>query len=191
MATIVATPGASNANSYETKAEADNYFANERLPLTPPWDDASDPEVALIMATRVLNSMATPHKTLVIRDAQRYYLTARQWTGAPASTTQKLAWPRTGMFDRNGNAIPSTVIPQELKDAQSELAGQLLGSDTTLDNTITVQGVSSVKAGSVSVAFKDNIATYTLPDAVWALLPPSWFTDELLTLVPNAEFDVL
>jgi len=187
--TIVATPGAVNANSFETEAEAVAYF-NARLPLIPPWDEADDPTAALAMATRVLSMLAVPHRSLRTVDGRQYYYTSRQWTGTPATTTQALPWPRVGMRDRNGNVIPSNVIPQELKDAESELAGQLNATDSTLDNAVSVGGITSVKAGSVALTFKDVIESHVLPDAVLNLMPPSWFTDELLEPVLAAEFDV-
>jgi len=194
MPTIIATPGASNANSYETLAEANEYF-DERLPLNPPWIASGDLSIqALIMATRVLDAMAQPYKYFVPASGSTpaYYRTRRQWTGAPSTTTQRLAWPRIGMYDRNGNPIPADVIPYELKAAESELAGQLQQGDRTLDNTVVTQGIKSVSAGSVSVTFKDDIAVQVLPDAVLNLLPPSWFTDELVTWAsPSEEFDVI
>lgn len=190
MVTIIATPGAANANSYETELEANDYF-DARLPLVPPWDDADDPTAALAMATRVLDSMSVARRTLRKGCDCNIYYTSRRWTGTPATTTQRLAWPRTGMYDANGNAIPSDVIPQALKDAQSELAGQLVIADTTLDNAVGVGGIKSVKAGSVAVTFKDDIAAHVLPDAVMNLLPPSWFTDELVEPAMQALFDVI
>jgi hypothetical protein len=188
--TIVATPGASNANSYITEAEATSYFA-ARLPLSPPWSAAADKTAALAMATRVLDMLAVPHRTLRRVDGVSYYYTSRQWTGAIASSTQALAWPRTGMYDRFGREIASTVIPSELKDAQAELAGQLVIADTTLDNAVIVGGIKSVSAGSVSVSFKDMIEKHVLPDAVWSLMPASWFTDELVEPALRAEIALL
>lgn len=259
MPTLDSTVGGPLSNSFELLSEANTYF-DERLPLPTPWVASGDASVrALIMATRVLNAMALPHKTLR-RDSCdcQYYLTARQWAGSPASATQRLAWPRIGLFDSNGNpldvlissnsvASPSvvttvvphgrttddkvfivgsnstpvidgthtiivlsttafsvpvnvtvagtvgrmTIIPQALKDAQSELAGQLLISDTTLDNSVSVQGLTSVKAGSVALTFKENIAAHVLPDAVMNLLPPGWLTDEIISYPANAEFGVI
>lgn len=189
--TIVATPGASNANSYETLIEAQAYF-DTRLPVAG-WDDADDQNVLLIMSTRVLDAIARPFKTLVPAQGgvAAYYRTRRQWTGAPASSTQKLAWPRTGMFDANGNAILSTVIPQDLKDAESELAGYLGTADRTAENDVVAQGITSVRAGSVSLTFKDMIERRVLPDAVWDLMPASWFTDELIVPALQAQMDVV
>lgn len=189
MLVITATPGSATANSFETLLEAQAYFES-RLPLAG-WDNADSQDVLLVMATRVLNMMAQPHKKLRRIGDTDFYITGRQWTGSPTTTTQRLAWPRTGMYDANGNAIPSDVIPQALKDAQSELAGQLGETDTTLDNAVSVGGITSIKAGSVSLTFKDMIDTHVLPDAVMNLMPPSWFTDELISYPANAEFEVI
>ena len=193
MLTIIETVGAANANSYETLAEANEYFES-RLPLAPPWITSGDtPARALTMSTRLLDTYAQPMRTYVPGQggAAGYYYTRRRWTGAPASTTQRLAWPRTGMSDRNGNPIAASIIPQELKDAESELAGQLLKTDWTLDLDQVVQGVSSVRAGSVSVSFKENIQSQMIPDAVLNLMPPSWFTEEVIEPALRADFEVL
>lgn len=188
MATIDATVGGANANSYETHAEANAYF-DERLPLSPAWV-ASGQEAALIMATRTLDALAQPFKTF-FPGPPPYYRVRRCWTGAPASATQRLAWPRVGMFDANGNAIPSTTIPQALKDAEAELAGQLRKADRTLDNDVIVQGITSIKAGSVALSFKDAIIPQVIPDAVYNLMPQSWLTDEVYQPANVAEFDVV
>lgn len=190
-ATIDATVGGASANSYETVAEAQAYF-DTRLPVAG-WDDADSQAVLLIMATRVLDALAQPFKTFFPAEGgtPAYYRVRRQWTGTPASTTQRLAWPRTGMLDQNGNAILSTVIPQALKDALSELAGQLGNEDRTLDNSVIVQGLSSIKAGSVSLTFNKGIIPQVIPDAVFNLMPQSWLTDELYVLADAAIFDVI
>jgi hypothetical protein len=186
---LIATPAAVNANSFETLAEAQAYFEG-RLPLAG-WDDADSQAVLLVMATRTLEASFLPGKRLVQAGDASYYVTRHQWTGTPSTTTQRLSWPRTGMYDRNGNLIPSGEIPYELKDAISELAGQLGGGDRTLDNDVIVQGITSLRAGSVSLSFKDSIAPQVIPDAVINMLPPSWYTDEIITSVYSAEFEVI
>lgn len=188
MATIDATVAGATSNSYETHEEANTYF-DERIPLNPPWV-TSGQEAALIQATRMLDALNQPYKTFV-PGSPPYYRVRRSWTGSPATATQRLAWPRIGMYDKNGNAIPEDVIPIDLKWAQSELAGQMLKADRTLDLDQVVQGVTNVKAGSVSVSFKDNIIPQVIPDAVYALLPQSWLTDELYIQAMPAEFDVV
>jgi len=189
---IDATVAGANANSYATEAEVDSYFL-ARLPLSPPWTDAADPTAAMVMATRTLDSYAMPHKKITIIGGKPYYVTTRTWTGAPATSTQALAWPRSGMKDSNGNPIPTNVIPKELKAAEAELAGQLVVSDTTLNSDVITQGLTSVRAGSVALTFKDYIPTMVIPDAVWMLMPASWFTEEIIQLTGSglAQFDVV
>jgi hypothetical protein len=146
-------------------------------------------EAYLLTATRILDALAQPFKTFM-PGTPPYYRVRRQWTGAPATATQRLAWPRTGMYDANGNAIASTVIPQALKDAESEFAGQLLRGDRTLDNDVIMQGLTSVKAGSVSLSFKESIVAQVIPDAVYNLMPQSWLTDELYEPANSAFVEV-
>lgn len=188
MPTIIATVGGATSNSYATHAEANTYF-DERLALNPPWV-ASGQEAALIMAARLLDALAQPFKTFFPGNVP-YYRVRRQWTGTAASATQRLAWPRVGMYDHKGAEIASTVIPQALKDAQSELAGQLLAEDRTLDNSVITQGLTSLRAGSVSLGFKNDILPQVIPDAVFNLMPVSWLTDELYLPANVAQFDVI
>lgn len=190
--TINATPADPNANSYATHAEADAYFES-RLPIVPPWI-ASGEAVALVMATRVLNAGLRPQRTYVPPAAghDAYYRVRRTWSGTPTTTTQKLAWPRTGMKDENGNVIDSAIIPNALKEAQAEFAGQLLKADTTLNNDVLVQGITSLRAGPVSLSFKDSgVFAQVIPDAVWELMPSSWFLDEQIVPAYTAEFNVV
>lgn len=191
MATLDATVGGAAANSYLTLAEAQAYF--DTRTAVAGWENADDQSVLLMMATRVLNAMARPLVTYVPSKGgvAAYYITRSTWTGLPATTTQKLAWPRTGMYDANGNAILSSVIPDDLKDATAELAGALGTADSTLDNDVIVQGLTSIKAGSVSLSFKDMIEQHVIPDMVWNLMPASWFTDETITPEKTALFDVV
>src|SRR5678815_4418488 len=107
---LIATPGAADANTYATDIEADAY--NESRLHTEDWTNASDTdkEAALIDAARLLDA-------------------SFKWTGTPASSVQALTWPRTGMFTRNGFPIDPTIIPLELKNAQSEFARQLVSVD--------------------------------------------------------------
>ncbi len=189
-AVIDATPGGTNANSYELVSEAQNYY-DTRLPLSG-WD-TGDQTMLLIMGTRMLDALAQPFKTLIPpqNGAPAYYRIRRQWTGTRSTSTQRLAWPRTGMFDENGNLIDPTIIPQALKDALAEFAGQLGGEDRTLDNDVITQGIISLRAGSVALGFKQNLIPQVIPDAVFNIMPQSWLTDEGYQLANQAEFDVV
>lgn len=192
MPTIVATPGASNANSFLTLAEALAYFA-ERIEI-PEWEDADSQEALLIMATRQMVNFYSPSRKLVrvMPPGQSYYLIRPTWTGSVATATQSLPWPRSGMYDRNGNAILSTVIPDDLKFATAELAGHLAKSDRSFDSDAAIQGITNVRAGSVSVSFKEGIdAIKFIPDIVFSMLVPSWLTDEIIESANQALFDVV
>jgi hypothetical protein len=162
MPEIVATPGAVNANSYATVDEAKAYFLTRPSAHWKKWDDAdtNDRAAALISATELLDATLT-------------------WTGAAASPSQALAWPRTGMANRNGLAIASNVIPNELKRATAEFAKQLLESNRLADNAIARQGIESLTAGPVELNFRETEWTESLPsvlpDAVKILLPASWY----------------
>jgi hypothetical protein len=256
--TLDATPGGSFSNSYETVAEAQDYF-DARVPMSG-WDNLDAQDAGLVMATRTLDALAQPFKTFfpATGSSPAYYRVRRQWTGAPATSTQRLAWPRVGMLDSNNNPLdyvitnvsvaavavittsmphhrsnnesvlianvvgadaivngphvvtvltPYTfsipvananvgtagnvyVIPQELKEATAEFAGQLGLGDRTLDNDVIIQGITSVKAGSVSVGFKNEIIAQVIPDAVYNLMPQSWLTDELYVMANQAFFEV-
>ena len=191
MPTLDVTVAGPSANSYASLEEAATYF-DERIPLATPWVASGDASIrALITAARVLDALSVARRTLRITGNDKYYYTNPAWTGAPATTTQRMAWPRTGMYDRNSNAIADNVIPLDLKHAQAELAGQLLIADTTLDNSVSVSGIKSVSAGSVSVSFKDMIERHVLPDLVYELMPDSWLTDPIVESAYPMMFDVV
>lgn len=179
---VIATPNAADSNSFITLAEY-AFYHERRLPLEPPVVVTGDIAARnVIMATRVLSAMIQPRRTLRWdRDGKPYYYTSRTWTGTIATDTQALAWGREGMFDSLGRAIPSNVIPQELKDATAEFAGQLGNSDRTLDFEVATKGVTSIKAGSVALTFNEMVQAQVLPDMVLNLMPVSWFTDEIVS----------
>jgi len=183
---LVATPGDANANSYATVVEYKAYWG-ARLFNTAPLA-AADPviEQALEWACRLMNSLF-------------------RWTGASTDDVQALSWPRTGMLTANGFALASTVIPQQLKDAQCEYAGILLAGDRTADNAAlkvigSESSLTSIKAGSVALTFgANNFSTIeafdayvrslgpafgylskAMPDSVRDMIPPSWYARSAL-----------
>jgi len=187
-----ATVGGVNANSYLTVNEFLDYLTTAYDPEE--VSSALDDDKTLIMATRLMESMYSPQRKLVrvSPPGQSYYVIRPTWTGLVATSTQRLLWPRIGMFTRTGVAIASNVIPQELKDATAELARQLKKGDRTLDSDAAAQGIKSVQAGSVAVSFKDYFdATKVIPDIVFSMLVPSWLTDEIMESANRAEFDVI
>jgi hypothetical protein len=196
MAVILdATPGAATANSYCTVARGQQYF-DMRLPVAG-WDNADSQAVLLMMATRVIDASLSSRRTFmppIGNGRGGYYVNRPTWTGLRAAgNLSKLAWTRSGMYDRNGILIPENVFPDELADATAELAGALGTKDTTLDNSIVVKGITDIKAGPISLSFASGAAWYSkpLPESVLDLLVPSWMTLQSIDSMYDATFAVV
>ena len=151
---LVADVGGAASNTYATLLEAAAY--HEAHPYASAWtaltvtDDQRNR--ALATATRLLDERV-------------------EWDGAVVNDVQALLWPRSGMVYRSGYAIPTTVLPQGLKDATAELARQLLASDRTADSDAAAQGLTRIKAGPVELEFDRATATQAvIPDAVYAMV---------------------
>ena len=149
--TVIATPGASDANAYCDVDYADAYHQGN--PYASTWTDAETDAKgwALIEATRIIDAHVT-------------------WLGTVSTTTQRLLWPRTGVFDKRGIAIEDDVIPEAVKDATSECARQLLAQNRTEDNDLARQGITSLKAGPVAFTFNGSASSQVIPDAAKALI---------------------
>lgn len=175
---IDTTVGGANADSWASVSEFKAYRA-VRLPANATVTAASDPliEAALAAACRNINANFA-------------------WTGSAVDDVQALTWPRDGMLTRNGFAIATTENPKALKDAQCEMAFQIIaGVDLVGDNQAAQQNVLGVKAGSVSVQFQQTNTSTTeavdlalrrltsewaylsnaVPGEVRRLLVPSWY----------------
>src|SRR5688500_3618315 len=97
--TLIATPGAANANSYCTIAEANAY--HEAHLYAEAWTEGDDEKriPALIWATRLLDEQM-------------------QWRGYPSTLEQALRWPRSWVPDRDGQVfIDNAIVPTFLKHA--------------------------------------------------------------------------
>lgn len=102
--------GLTDAESYVTVEEADSYHAAYGHAV---WAAAEteDKESALRRAAVFLDGA---------------YL--NRFRGAPASETQRRAWPRRGIA-----GIATDTVPQAVRDAQSELALKALTADLVPD----------------------------------------------------------
>lgn len=123
--------------------------------------------------------------------AQQQMTSLINWSGFVTSLTQKLPWPRNGMWGRNEmQSIPDNVIPDEVKWAQFELARLLINGDRTEEFDIDTNGITHLRAGPVTLKFKEynNYGPGVIPQAVWGLLVPSWFST--ITGVPQINLDL-
>lgn len=138
--TIVATPGASNANSYITTAELTAYIETRLHNSTAVTAAASATDTAkraLITATRLLDEQI-------------------EWEeGWPADwEAQALLWPRTGCYLPIGEEIADTDIPAQLKNACAELACYLIDNDALIEQS--ADGIAEIRAGSIGIRFKEG-----------------------------------
>ena len=140
-----ATAGAATANSYASVAEADAYLAVRGDTST--W-----------------TALTTGEKEAKLQWAA-LYLDTLTFKGTRSTSTQALQWPRIGVWDRDGFEVDG--IPQALKNAQAEMAFQLIANDWT-------QGLGPVtnetlSVGSISLGRETHRA---FPAPVLALLRP-------------------
>lgn len=159
MATVVATAGATNANSYVLVADAATYF-DERLNAGA-WSTSDDNKArALIQATRRI-------------DQERF-------TGEKVASGQALKWPRYWALDDDGEEYSTTEVPQIVQDATCELALYFLNQGTTdpMMNT-GLEGFKRAKVGPMDVETRDAFETGQLPDNVVSILRPVLLTSGL------------
>ena len=145
---LIATPRASDANSYITVAEADDLAAN-RLNTTA-WDDSLEQEAALIQATSILD-----HQDFIGITADEYLETDEP--------VQSLKWPRVlndaGDLIRNYGGTKqvetATIVGTITGDGNASVtitAAGMTGSPKTLSVPVLNTDTASVVAGKIRVA---------------------------------------
>lgn len=150
MALILdATVGGASSNSYTTAAEGDSYHEG-RLFVTD-WTDASaaTKDAGLVWATRVLDY-------------------SFEWAGDPFTLEQALRWPRFAALDRDGQLFDSNELPQELKDAVSELARLLIAGDRSVETG--TEGLKRLKVDVIELEFDKLDRIETIPDEIYQMI---------------------
>jgi len=150
MATIDATVGGANSNSYVTLVEADAYFADTLRAAI--WEALypGDKEVALIESATDI-------------DMESY-------VGSKTDSDQALKFPRTDIWTDERVAYDSDAIPRAVKSAQCELAYIKLTDPDSLET----DGLSRYKSislgqGEIAVTPRHGLDNH-LPDKVLRLL---------------------
>ena len=145
---LVATPGPT-ANTYATRAEATAYFDTQLYRENWETSYGDQQDRALLTATRLLDEHIN-------------------WNGVKISELNALRWPQDGHIGPDGYIVNSTTIPQFLKNATSELAGHLIGSNRTADSD--TKGFSRMKAGDLELVINQNDRASVIPDSVLAMI---------------------
>jgi len=140
--------GKPDAESYISVAEADAYHEAQGNTA---WDD---------IASDVLKEQA-------LRRAMRYLegQYGLAWKGTRLYQLQALSWPRYDVFV-DGYTLYTDVIPQDIKNAQAELALRTPTSDEQLAADLD-QTVMSEKVGPIAVTYAEGssgVVRYRLVD---------------------------
>lgn len=154
MPTLDATVGGTSSNTYALVAAADTYL-DERL-RSSAWTGESDVDVkerALIMATRQIDVL--------------------DFKGYKNSADQALEWPRSDVYDRDGEPYATDSIPTLIQHATFELALDLLNANADSVDRFANSGLEAfdrAKVGPLEVEPSHNRRAGQIPDRVMRLL---------------------
>lgn len=127
---LIVIPGAVDANSYISEADADLYFADRLHAVAWTAANLATKEAVLKWATRILDW--------------------QEWLGSRASLAQYLRWPRSGVLNIDHDAeLDLAAIPRFLEEATCELAILLIESDITA--TPGTAGISEIKVSDIEL----------------------------------------
>lgn len=131
--TVETGAGLTNANSYVSLADADQYHDDFGAPAA--WTGATDAakQAALRVATQYLDATF-----------------GARWKGTKANETQALDWPRSNAV-REDYVLDDTAVPLELEHAASVLALKHIGGTVLVPDIVNEGAVAStrVKVGPV------------------------------------------
>jgi len=157
VSALVITAGSASANAYCDLAFAEQYQL-DRPAVGTTWSAATldQKNSSILWATKLLDDLW-------------------DWAGWSTDAIQALLWPRMGMVKKNGwEYVDQHTIPIELQQATAEYARQLLAGDLAGNSQIETLGITSLKAGSVALTFRESVIAKPVPDTVFYLIPPSW-----------------
>lgn len=144
--TFDADPASAGMNSYVTVLDADDYFASRYgSEVWTELDDAGK-ETILAHATRQLNLL--------------------EYGSLKTRSAQPLKWPRSGIYDNEGNAYSPLTVPVLMQQAVCEQAHWVLSeSGRVLDDT-TLGQFSDFKAGPLTLKIRNNPLSGLSSDAI-------------------------
>jgi len=124
--TVETGTGATDSNSYCSVADADQYHENHS-------------------GSTVWSAASQANKEKALRLATQYLDLHYNWKFYRVTDEQALEWPKSYVQDRNGFAIGSDVIPQQIKDATAHLALESLNGDTLLPDLADEAAIKRLK----------------------------------------------
>lgn len=147
--TFDAGPLSATMNSYASVEFADDYFSGS-FRAGPTWAELDDTQkqAALVQASNFLDTFI--------------------YGGLKTSRTQPMQWPRSGMYDNEGNAYSSQVLPTKVLQATCEMAFWYVNEGNRVLDDVTVSQYEGFKAGPLDVKIRKGAAT--MPPEVLQLL---------------------
>lgn len=120
---------------YGTRAAADTYMSARLGNESWKGASSSDKDKSLVSGTR--------------------YIDRQNWQGQKTDliTPQPLEFPRTGLTDKDGNAVGSVLVPLLVEEANYEMALTILADTTASDNATSGSNIKAVRAGTAEVKF--------------------------------------
>jgi hypothetical protein len=139
-------------DTFTTLAQASAYLSRRLHAVAWATADEAAREGALVMATAMLNR-------------ERY-------RGRITDAAQRLAWPRTGLSDREGRPIAADAVPAEIAQATAELALVLIATDLTDDRVrLHREHLRSEGIGASQATYTARVPS-ALPSVVRELISP-------------------
>lgn len=105
-------------------------------------------------------TLADDSTTDVLLYKARAYLETFRYVGERATTTQRLSWPRKNA-EIEDVAFPSDEIPQQIIDAQMQLA--IYAQSTDLAPVVTGAFVTREKVGPIETEYASSVRTNGQP----------------------------
>lgn len=150
---LIVTPGADDADSYVTLADAGAYATAKGLTFPVAGGATTAAEQALRRATTAVDAVYGP-----------------RFPGAPASVTQALEWPRSGVTFR-GEDVPDDEIPRQIVNATIEAAVRELAEPGSM-NPDQERRLKSLKAGPVELEWESGSPVESNFSVIEGILAP-------------------
>lgn len=139
--------GLTDSNSYPSSENADDYFTTDPYFsakwLAFPTDEAR--EIRLVFATRVLD-----YKVI--------------WNGEKAVPASALSFPRTGVYDREGNLVADDIVPLPVIQATLEMVKLLDANDLTAGQDVDY--LRRIQVDVIELEYQDRAAQIAIPSFI-------------------------
>lgn len=142
--------GLPEANSYVSVSEADSLLETN------------------IHAAAEWLALTVDERQALLMSATRYLDDRTRWYGTRVSAASGLRWPRIGVTDRDGNLVPATTIPKQLRFATAEMARFNMGEDRTVERD--QDALSRLKADVIELEFVEGYRLPKVPEHMRYLL---------------------